>query len=540
MPNYLKATLAANNKSLNLKLTKSRYSHIHSSWKNIYSTIPKKEFMAEEFGQKLVEEALLILILIMNILEFIGFLPGEGSFIKAVASMTGIGYVLYKASITEILFGEKMENIDMFLVLSYFMLIVNKFVQFSRKSLHESEFLYDFFASIVGNAQVIELTAFYIGTLGIFILAFYLVSRVNLENPNIIKAIHGESIVNSNFFTKFFSIFIILVGFYTIFFNLIMEWLTLVIDAPLVIIAVFLYIFKIREIEKEGDIGILKSAETADKFVEKFMSLFHTRKTLLLGISGMLVLHLITDIGAFIIPYSLGTESIYSEELGVGHVALRVLFFQDISTLSSLTEKALVFLGYLSNTLGIIYLMIFPAFIWYVVYFNNISENAEVMDFSAILISLFYSLMTIFILRPAYLLRSFSLGSEGGNIVGVDIQTISILEAGNNLKAIFGLALMIFIICFIISQVDFAKKILFFIMTISTVIFFGIYTYYFFSSLFKFYIFSITHLVSTLEISINIIGQSILIFYNIMFLIITVFFYIGGYLSYVYNVFKSG
>ena len=105
---------------------------------------------------KWIEESILIALIAMNIFEVFGLLPGEIGFIKAIISMTGLGYVLFKASLTDIFFGVKHKSIDLFLILSYFMLIINKIVQFSNGLIHESHYWTDFFGAIVQNHIIIE------------------------------------------------------------------------------------------------------------------------------------------------------------------------------------------------------------------------------------------------------------------------------------------------------------------------------------------------------------------------------------------------
>ena len=85
--------------------------------------------MAENPVQKVVEELILIVLILMNVFEFLGLLPGDAGFIKVIISMTALGYVLYKVSLSDIFFGTRNQNLDFALIISYFLLIVNKFVE---------------------------------------------------------------------------------------------------------------------------------------------------------------------------------------------------------------------------------------------------------------------------------------------------------------------------------------------------------------------------------------------------------------------------
>ena len=127
--------------------------------------------MTEKPVQKFVEELILIILILMNVFEFLGLLPGDVGFIKVVISMTALGYVLFKVSLSDIFFGTKNQNLDFALIFSYFLLIVNKFVEFSNMAKEDSQFLHDFFTFIVNNAELIEGVAL-IGAVACLLLSF--------------------------------------------------------------------------------------------------------------------------------------------------------------------------------------------------------------------------------------------------------------------------------------------------------------------------------------------------------------------------------
>lgn len=490
--------------------------------------------MTERPVQKLVEELILIILILMNVFEFFGLLPGDAGFLKVVISMTALGYVLFKVSLSDIFFGSKNENLDFALIFSYFLLIINKFVEFSKATLEHSVYLKEFFEFIVSNAASIESFAFYVGSIMLFIITLYVIFKIEIKEPSIVQAILNNS---NKKFTLFITVFIVILGFHQIFFNLIMEWLTLVIDAPLIILAIFFYLFKLHDLSKTMDqeIILFKIADFVEDFVDKFVNLFHSKRTIFLGISGMLVLHLLTDVGAFIIPYSLGTHSIYSEDFGENHLEIKELFMLDKEVIADKGQQTILFFGYIFNTLGYLYLMIFPAFIWYIIYITHTKESTEASIYPDSLISLFFSIMIFVLFLPVYKITSIGSGlSEVKNLLGVDIQTQSILSSGNSILLYSSIALGVFIIIFLLSKIDFIKKLLFLIMTLSGVSFFGLYIYYFFSDIFFFYIEFIKNL-----FMINNIGGYYLAFYNAIILFILVLFYIGGFFSFVISVFKS-
>ena len=84
-----------------------------------------------------------------------------------------------------------------------------------------------------------------------------------------------------------------------------MEWLAVAIDAPLAVIGIFSYLFFIiKHHEKfHVDSFLFKMGNFGEEFYERFIDMFHSRSGIILGISGMLVLHLFTDALSFIVPY---------------------------------------------------------------------------------------------------------------------------------------------------------------------------------------------------------------------------------------------
>ncbi len=479
---------------------------------------------------KLVEEIILVILILMNILELFGKLPGDVSFIKSIVSVTAIGYVLVKASLTDLFFGERNHTIDLFLVFSYFLLIVNKFVQFAINSVHESHLLQEFFILIIDNAIIIEKFAYYAGTISLLLITLYAVIKVNFNPPSILKAIHGDKSVNK--FSKFITIFFVVLGFYIIFFNLVMEWLTLVLDAPLIVLVLFIYIFKVHNIGKrmENEEILFKVSEFLESFVKAFIDLFHSKHTIFLGITGLLVLHLVSDVGAFIIPYSFGTHSLYSEGVHENHLSLSTLYNEDKLVEPDLFTRLLLFIGYIMNTIGLSFLMIFPTFIWYVLYVSKINESSEAMKFPGIMMSFFYSCLVYLIFLPVFKTTSSSIV----NLYGVDIQTQSILSLGNSVLVYSGIALGVFLFVLILSNFDSLKSLLFFLMSILSLGDFGFYIYNYFSSVLFFYVDFISVLFAQ-----NTIASLFLAGYNVIFLTILLIFYLGGYLSFIISVFKS-
>ncbi len=492
--------------------------------------------MSESILHKVIEQVILIGLILLNVLEFIGVLPGEVELVKMIISITGLAYVLYRASLTDIFFGNKKKRIDLVIIVAYMLLITNKFVQFTHAAGERATLFKPFFRFILDYYTVIELTGFFIGTILLILISIYVTKNVKILEPSILDVFKPKRKIG-----KFFITLVVVVGFHLIFFSLLMEWLSLILDASLVVLAVFLYVFKIHDFGKtQGrEVVLNKIAEFVENFVEEFTLLFHSKRTIFLGISALLVLHLITDVGAFILPYNLGTETVYQTSFREGHENFIDLFQADKLMINDKTEQILLFFGYLFNTIATLFLFIFPAFIWYILYLNTINNEKNTIQFPDILMSFFYSSLVYFFFLPTYIF-SYIRADYVKNLLGVDIQTKSILASANSLVLISGIALTVFVGVWVLSKINFFKNLLFIIMSLGVIVFFGFYIYNFFVSFYFYYVDYLQSLaVSLFEHSLSFmhLAQIYLFFFNALFLFITILFYVGGYLSFLRSVF---
>ncbi len=504
--------------------------------------------MPETITERLLENIIIFYLVITKILQFfglisilepIGIYSEVVDFIDIIVSFTGLGYVLYRVSLTDIFFGDRHKYLDIMLVISYFLLILNKFVEFSVLILKELcgdifctllnedvHKLTPFFRLIAENGQNIEIIGFYIGGISIIMLSLYIALKIKVTEPSILDGLHGE---NMGFIKKFITSFLVIVGFYVIFFNITMEWLTRVLDAPLILIAIFFYIFKIHKIGKsmESEATLFKISDVVESLTEKFVGLFHSKKTIFLGISLILVLHMVSDVGSFVIPYVLGTSSQYNADLGENHDALSQIFSRDKVILADPMNEALALFGYALNTFAIIFLMVFPAYMWYIIYLSHTTEKLNAGNFSNLLLAIFYSSLVFYVFLPTYRISGLS---SAINLFGVDIQTSSILSAGNSLMNYFGISVIAFFIVYFLLNSAFIKEVALFLTGVINLGFFGLYVYNFFMSIFDFYIVLLQALINNNEYFIG--------FYLVVFLVVNVMFYVGGYISFVISSFK--
>jgi hypothetical protein len=553
--------------------------------------------MTESRIESAIEDFILITLLITKMMEFfgltgllqnIGVFPGEIAFIDVIISMTAMAYVLYQAEITEIFFGTNHKHLNLLIIFFCFFLIGSKFVEFSGTYIDEyntmypkkfinnqtryeltlkemgwteedfskalpteqdkQEFLiakrviytqrensptnalfYSIADDMVSGRENFQLTSFIIGSILLILISIYITFKVDIINPSIVGALLGE---HKNILLKFSMVFTVIMSFHLLFFNFVMEWLTVVIDAPVILIAIILYVFKVHGVGKSlGSEEILhKIADAIENNVEKFTSLFHSRNTILLGLAGILILHLVADMGAFVIPNIIPTESAYESKLdSESHMKLFELFSKDKEIIQDKFVLILGFFGYVINTIALILLMVFPIFIWYSIYSAKTSEDAEPFIISSAFIAIFYSTVFFYVFMPVFKIISYKDYSLAR--YGTDIQTQSIFTSGNSIFLIFSLAVLILIAILILCMFDSIKKILFYAMTIIAIFFFGFYVFCYSYSLILYYANLLSDFFSA--------GQFFVLFMYVLFLIISIIFYMGGYLSFLVSVFKS-
>src|SRR3989344_5730398 len=175
-----------------------------------------------------IEEFLLFLIIILNILDFTELLPPEYDFIKKIISWTCLGYLLYKSSLTNIFFGEKIPKIGFLLVLAYFCLIVKNLIVFAQSVIDETgEFTYSlnvtetgfqivqktegfltgFYSSLINNGPLIEQIFFYIGiSILIFLAIAPFIIGLRIKRPSVLGLFFDEEEKSANPVLKFIAV----------------------------------------------------------------------------------------------------------------------------------------------------------------------------------------------------------------------------------------------------------------------------------------------------------------------------------------------
>lgn len=405
-----------------------------------------------------------------------------------------------------------------------------------------NSFLIPFINTIVKHAVLIEKLSFVFGAVILIILSLYFAYVYTIRPPSVLHVIHEEGSLNKKwkYFTRPVVVLLVLVGFFVIVFNLIMEWLAITIDAPLLLIALFAYLLLlVKHHDKFHSTSFLfKMGNLGEKFYEHFIELFHSRNGILLAVTGLLVLHLLTDVGNFLIPYLVHVhELMYFEYLGPGHNIIfnfKDLFTANIQTVNSIIlkelagaavlQKIMLLVGYFANMISISFLLIFPAYMWYCLY-----QKKKITLSSWIPYVLLPSLV-ITLITPVFKLDQLN----GRGLIGVDILTQSITSNTTPLLVSILLAIGVLILYILLTINRWFHQHSLHLLVIASLIYFILYIFHFFMSYSKFFIEAVVVQFQT--------GSSASVFtamFFFLFFMVIILFYIGGGLLFFWQVKKS-
>jgi len=486
-----------------------------------------------------IEEIILIALIAVSIVAMVALLPGDVMVIKKLVSWVGLGYLLYKIDLAELFFGEKRKWMDGLLIFSYFCLILKDFFTFSKELAGESFYLFDFTLlfqkslALGGKiyllqrplAETIELYAFIIGVAILACLAVsQLFSNREIRRPSVLGIFHDG--LPSSFGDRIYRMgtsFAVFFAFFVIVFNLIMEWLAWVVYSWITIFALLFYFLFFLKFHRQFHIStmIYRVGNAGHEFYRRFLALFTDKSTVFIGISGMLVLHLLTDVGAFIIPSIFGRQVSYFASLGPGHDPVLSLFLGDMARAVGMTMKAGVGLAYLLNIVAVLVLFLGPAYIWRSVYYDHpISPPRTLLVF-------FYPAVLTFILLPVFTIARLPPGRDV-SIAGVDVLTQG-LAVGSVWRALLLVAVLFILI---VSLMVFPKIRLFLsaLLVISISVFLAYYISLYFMSVAASYL--------LLLFSPGLPPLFVIVF--AIFFVMTALFYLAGFLGFAFLPWRHG
>ena len=223
------------------------------------STIAKKL----SFG---IEEIILLSIIILNIFDFFEIISPEFDYIKKIISWTAMGLLLYRINLSKLFIGKKSKQTNILLLTGYFMFIVKDLISYAKSSLDSINtiWLKQFFEVLVNNGSTIEILFLYVGIITLIFASIrlsVLVDKKEKENKKNIYSLLIKLIQKINIkkrkknnskplIKRICIIFFITISFFVVVFNLMVEWLGIAIDAPVLMIGIITYLFFIIKYHK--------------------------------------------------------------------------------------------------------------------------------------------------------------------------------------------------------------------------------------------------------------------------------------------------
>ncbi|TSC64212.1 MAG: hypothetical protein G01um101493_195, partial [Microgenomates group bacterium Gr01-1014_93] len=488
----------------------------------------KEVFKKLEFG---IVEFLVGALMVIGLAGYFASVPADLDWIDHTVSFILFSYLFYKLNITSILFGKTSKFANLVIIISYFSLFFKDVISYTSLNAFKFniiKFVDTFYLFFSNNLLTTNLVTFYIGIAGIFAIGIYLTKKIEISHPSFLYAIYQKKFRNN--LIKFVSIFILLLGFYYFVYNIILEWLEFTIDDPVIATGLVFFIYKIaKHYEKFHPSNfIFKIGDFSSGWYRRFISLFHYKKTLPLAISGLLILHALSDLGVFAYSLIFFKENFYLEFLSGEHKPFLSLFFEDAKNMPSFAFIPL-FIVYLLNILSLVIFLLIPIIVWVGMF------SQKGLHFKRIDLFFVYSSAIAYMLLPGYIIKPLSESS----ITGVDILSISLLESKSVLDNFFPNKSMIIVavslisilfglIIYILSSSQKIKKELYAISVIGGLTFYSVYLYYFFASLLVYFYDNILAIIFTPNFIIGIV--------LFIFLALSVIFYIGGYLMFLYEI----
>ena len=470
-------------------------------------------------------------LMLIGLVGYFGKVSADLDWIDHTISFVLFSYLFYKLNITSILFGKTSKFANFVIIISYFSLFFKDIIAYTEldafkfKVLFFVDYFYEFFSR---NLLITNLVTLYIGIVGIMLISVYLTKKSEISHPSFLYAIYEKKIKNA--LIKFLAILILLLGFYFFIYNVVLEWLEFTIDDPVIATGIIFYIYNITKHHKKFHPNnfIFKIGDFSASWYSRFVSLFHYKKTLPLAISGLLILHALSDLGVFAYSLLFYKQNFYLEVLSYEHIPFLKLFLEDFNKVSSFAIMPL-FITYLLNALSLVIFLLIPVIVWVRMF------SQKEFHFNRIFLFFIYSSFIAYLLLPGYIIKPLS----GYKVIGADILPVSLLENNSFLRGFFPdesaiiitvllISIVIGLIVYILSSNFKIKRELYAISIIFGLIFYTVYLYHFFNSLLIYFYNNISITISTPNFLIGIIFA--------VFLLLSIIFYVGGYLMFLYEI----
>ncbi|MBS3142932.1 hypothetical protein J4464_06100 [Candidatus Woesearchaeota archaeon] len=467
-----------------------------------------------------LERVFLVFLILLNLLDLLGYLSPTWDFVQKIISVGLLLYFMYKIDFMRIMFGAPRHFlVDGVIVVAYFSFLFKAFVKFMSVYTDPESAMYAFATSVTDAAPFLETAAFYVGGILLLLLSAYLAYTLRIRRPSFMAIIHEDGSpprTPGAFVVRYCSVFLVLIAFFLFVFNLMVDWLSVALDAPILMTGIVFYVYLIvfRKEHFKPDSLLHKIGDFGSGFYNEFVSLFHSRKTIPLAFSGLLILHLITDLSIFMIPALFGfkNEVYYQFLTEQSHQPLQALFMQEAVRMPGIQMIGLSYV-YALNIVSILFFLVLPAYMWYKIY------NRKMVRIPRVFVGIFFASVVVFLLAPVFTIKP--LLTHG--LVGVDFVTHTAQEK-IPLSSVFLASLLAGVAAWYSTR--FRRYTIIATMLIAHA-FFGLYVYYFFRTTMAYY-------VDTFQFLVRFQNEYFISVFIFIFMAKTILFYVGSFLMFLY------
>jgi hypothetical protein len=392
------------------------------------------------FSSKIILQMYFVFFILINIFDFFNYLSGDIDFFKKILSWILIGYVFYKASFSKIFVGVIDRRFDwLFMIGFIFIGIMKSLYHYISISNINDFFVFKWFFSLFPKSSEVFLT--YSFLLGIFIVILTSIILLKTHKP-VKKSLIGSfelspylKFIGSEYFILSSSALF----FGLIVFNYIMEWFALAVDSIILVLGLIFYLFMFLHHHTDLRTGNILSviSNTGNKFYQNLISQFSNKKTFMIGVSFILVLHLLVDIGVYLIPFLTGLKNTLYGSFVVDSIPIfnlveftESLFYLDLVNVGFEPISSIsLFLIHISSIVLFGLLMFLPFYYFY----KNISfKEVKLSKFVEVLFLVTLFIQLLVLVMPSLsnpISMDWDLNSQ---IIGVDLNSSVILAAGNS------------------------------------------------------------------------------------------------------------
>jgi len=470
----------------------------------------------------------------LGISDAAGILPSSLDIFDKVLTSAILFYFWIKLKPTKFLFGTSGKKLNYFIIGVFYLLVIDTFVPFV--------------SSLQQYGNIISLISIAAGSIALFAIAAYIAHKIPFTNKSVAYCIYDmfsdkkkkwDAIKkDKSKFLKFAIAVLLLFGMSQYLFGLINQWLIVSLDKSLIFVAI---LFAIKDLETSKIKALKTAGEFDNTMLRTITTFFTTPKKIYVGIGFLLVLHYLSDLGAFFLPYIFNTakDPYYFSLLGdqflqngtiisQNHNVLMTLFSQE--TVTSAYGVFATTLTYILSSAGILLLMLLPIIMCFMIaYETNLKKLTEKKTYVAALILISICIF-MFLLFPW--VQEKAILQPG--IFGVDFITsmISSWAAFSfSLTPYIVASLLLFSLFFLNRKVRSVVSNAVFSVSLAA---FAIYIWNYFISSFNFYLNTQYGAITQFFTQSNfVIAFALLILF-----LLDVFFYIGGFTLFAYNALK--